>query len=168
LRLEAGRERARLLLGDRARSHVPEAPHSPHDAAVKRLGLGIALEDAAVLEADDVEALVPRACVELFDAGAERRRVGDLVEHVLEDFQVVAQLEERGRNAPEPQELLIGEGDPGRPVHHQDAVGGGLEHRVAQRARHGEAVAEPTLTQIRERHERRDEAARDEVAPGRG
>ena len=68
---EAGLRFAQGGLRAAAAGDVAEAPHPAHRVAVEHLGDGVALEDAAVVELEDVEALRLRLRVHLLDLAQE-------------------------------------------------------------------------------------------------
>ena len=89
------------LLRLRALGNVAEAPHAAHRLPVLPLGDGVALEDPAVPELQDVEGLGLRLRVQLTDLPKELLRRLELVQDVGQQLVVVPGLHEAGRDAPE-------------------------------------------------------------------
>ena len=121
----------------------------PTRIAVDQLRLRVALEDAAVLELEHVEALGMRAAVQLLDLGEEPIGIDELVEHEGQRLVIVARLDDRLRNAPHVDELLVVAGHLAARVHHQQAVGGRICGRLVQRNRPDQPLLRPpTLTDV--------------------
>src|SRR2546426_10798062 len=95
------------LVGAPALGDVAEAPHAAHALAADALGLGVALEDPAVLEGEDVEARGLGSGVEVTHLGAEALRAGELLQHERDRLRVVPRLEDRVRDAPQLGELAV-------------------------------------------------------------
>src|SRR5688572_19538687 len=79
---------------------ITEAPHAPDTAAADALRLRIALEGAAILELENVEALGFALRVQLLDFREKLRGVAKLIEHGRDRRAVVSAVEDRGGNAP--------------------------------------------------------------------
>src|SRR4029077_5784537 len=91
---------AQLLLGAPMLGHVAEAPHAADRLPFDELRPGGALEDAPVLENEDVEAFPSGMRVELAHLGAELLGVLQLPDHVIEGVVVAPGGEDARRNAP--------------------------------------------------------------------
>lgn len=85
------------------------------------------LEDAAVPEADELEALLPGTRVQLVDALEEARRILELVEHEREHGLIAALRGELARDRPQRQEPIVEHHDLAEAIDHEDAVRGRLE-----------------------------------------
>jgi hypothetical protein len=136
VRAEARLGAAHGELGGDALGHVAKAPDAPHHLAVHQpLRAREALEDAPVLEVDDVEALRLGVRVEVGDPAQEVLGVGDLPERVDDRAVVVPRRLDIVGNLPHVDEPAVVARYPSGAVHHQDAIGGGLERRAQQRHR---------------------------------
>src|SRR4029077_12442851 len=116
------------VLGD-----VAEAPYAADRLPLDELRPGVALEDAAVLELDRIEAFLPGMFVEFAHLPAELLGVLELVEHVGERVLVVPRGEHVRRDAPHLCELLVVGRDLAEVVDDQHSVRGRLERRAQQR-----------------------------------
>ncbi len=126
-------ERGLDALGANAGADVAEAPHPPDDPALDVLRLRVALEDAAVLEGQHIEALRVRIGVELLHLLDEAVGIAQLREHVRDGQRVVARVEDLPREAPLPGELAVVGEDLAAVIDHQDAVGGGFQRGREER-----------------------------------
>ncbi len=132
-----------LALGRLALRHVAEAPDAAHAAAVHALRNGIALEHAAVVELELVEALRLGRGVELLHLPQERLGVAQLLDHVGQRTVVVPRLGDVLRDAPQLDEAAVEQGDVPHAVGGEDAVGGGLERGAEQRRRARQILRAP-------------------------
>ena len=114
-------------LGASPLGDVAEAPDPTREPAVLALRLRIALEHAPVLELEHVETLGARGLIQGMDLVEELLRCGELVEHGGERERVVPRRHDRLGYPPHLDELAVVAGDLPLPVHHQDAVGGGIQ-----------------------------------------
>ena len=121
------------VLGD-----VAEAPHAADDLAVDALRQRVALEDAPVLELEDVVTVRLGLVVQALDLGRRTRGIAELLEHERERAAVVARLEHFGGMLPHLGEAAVPARDAAGAVDHEDAVGGRLERR----RQHGVRVAQ--------------------------
>ena len=132
---EAGLGLAQGRLRAAAAGDVAEAPHAAHRLAVEHLRDGVALEDAAVVELQDVEALHLRLGVHLLDLAQELVGGAELADRELEGLLVVPRCEHFGRDPPHLREALVVGDDAALAVDGEDAVGGGVEGGAQQRDR---------------------------------
>jgi len=94
---------------------------------------GVALENAAVLELDGVEALLSGMRVKRAHLGAELFGVFQLLENMVEGVIVASRGKDARRDAPHLRKLLVVGGDLPQIVDDQNPVGRGLERRTEQR-----------------------------------
>src|SRR5207247_3093263 len=101
---------------------------------IKRQRNMVPLENPAVLEREDVEAVGLGRGIPLFDAIDEEFRIHELVLHVLDQAAatggVVIGGDERCRNAPHFLEVSIVRDDLAAQVDDENAVGGGFQRRL--------------------------------------
>ena len=121
--------------GARTLGDVPEAVDAAHHLAVEALRQRVALEDAAVAQAQRVEALGLGLGVEPGQLVEEGLGLEQLVEHERGRPLGAVRGEQLGRDAPHRGELLVEARDAAVTLDHQDAVGGRLERRLEQRQR---------------------------------
>jgi hypothetical protein len=124
--LEARAQPRLLLFGAPARGDVAEARYASHRLPVQALGNGVAFEDAAVLELEDVQALHVRPRINRTHPGQELLGVPELVQNVREQRTVVARGQDLGGDPPELGESLVVGHHLALKVHDQHAVGGGF------------------------------------------
>ena len=118
--------------------HVTEAPHAADRGTFDALRAGVALEDASVLELDDVVALGLGVRIHVAHAAQEALGLRELVDHEPEGEVVVAGGHDLRRQAPHLDEPLVEPNDPAMPVDDDDPVGGGVERGLEQRKRLGQ------------------------------
>ena len=126
------------------RGDVAEAVNPAGFRAVQEQGRGEALEGPAVLEEDRLEALVAGRA-QLGDAGEEDLRVGDLVQHPVDEAVSVVALQDLLGKAPHGGEAAVPVGHLVVLVDHQDAVGGGFQggaEQVLGLLQHGDLLLE--------------------------
>ena len=129
--LEPRRVLAQRLLHHFLRGDVTEAPHPADECRAGTLRARVALEHAAVLGSDVVEAFVLRLPRQLADDAQHLTGLVDLVEDVRADI-VGAQRHLR-RDLPQPEEPLVVRHDVAVGVDYEQTVGGRLERRGEQR-----------------------------------
>ena len=116
-----------LVLEHLAVGDVPEAVDPADDLPPDALGPRESLDDAAVLERQDVGALALGALPDLLQPGHELVRVDQLVEGDGQGRHVVVSGHRVVWQTPDLHEAAVEVGDlPGR-VRHEDAVGGGVQ-----------------------------------------
>src|SRR5204863_9893481 len=114
---------------------VAEAPDAADALPGYELRLRVALEDAAVLEVEQVVALGVRGCVELPDLALESAGIGELVEDEGDRLAVVSRLHDRLGDPPQPNELHVVACDLPLRVDDEETVCSRLERRLEQRDR---------------------------------
>src|SRR5579884_2184023 len=122
-----------LLLEAVLGRYVAEAPDSTDDVAIDALGMREAIEDAPVLEEEDIVAVGLRLGVEIADLGQERIGVDQLSDHEPESLVIVAAGEDRRRYAPQVDEALVVAAYAAGVVYHEDPVGSGIQSGVQKR-----------------------------------
>ena len=127
------REGADLPLRFLTQGDIAEVPDPPHDLVAQALRIGVTLEHAAVAKLQLVVGNLLGLPVELDHLLHELLRVRQLPGHEVEQALVVAHVPQFCGDPPQVDKALVeGRKLAGR-IHHQDAVGRGLDCRVQQR-----------------------------------
>jgi len=148
---------------------VAEAPDAAGHGAPDDLRLGVAFEHPAVLERQDVEALLPRRVVQGPDLGDELLGARELFEHGGEGEVVVLRVHHRLGEPPHLGELPVPAHHLAVAVHHEDAVGGRLEDGAIDRDGVGEVLrGAPPVRDVHQRAHHQRPAGRQVGGDGAG
>ena len=122
-----------ILLGD-----IEKAPDAADDRLVEDMGVGDTIKDAAVTEHQSI----PRHHLGLLVQGLHFLEkvfgIGELVEHMLQNFLIIPSRQQRLRNAPHLSEASIRGNHPALVIDNQDAVVGCIQCGLDQRQRLGQ------------------------------
>ena len=124
-----------LVLGPEPRGHVAEKGNPARNFPAVLEQPGVVLENAAVLELDDVRGRLAPGFLEISEPFEQGRGLLHLPgDRAHELFDSLLRAGPRG-NLPERAEVLVEICDPARGVHHEQAVADGLEGGVERRER---------------------------------
>ena len=132
---EAGLGLAQRGFRPAASGDVAEAPDAADRLPVEHLGDRVALEDPAVLELQDVEALHVRLGVDLLDLPPELLGGVELLAREGDRLLVVARFQHLRRDPPHPGVALVVGDDASLAVDGEDAVRRGVQRGLEERDR---------------------------------